>query len=241
MVDRKVNHQIKGVGIFIAAILMIGAIALGTADAVTTQNLLTNPGAESGDLSGWTILATGGNGWGIWGVDTTDYEGPYEGNYCFLTSYGWCKRGQEIDLQAKGYTEAQLDRSPHVQVEEWFGQANPYCRGRYYVKIELRDTNHKVITSWDSGEHYTTWRGIGLLSWDKLSHEFSNYGAGLRYIYWEDGGIDEKYWAGYYGAKLDSASLTLAADVPACTPLGLIALVALLSAIAAVTLVQKRR
>jgi hypothetical protein len=238
---RKMNHRIKWAWMFIAAILMTVASAPRTADAVPTHNLLTNPGAESGDLSGWAILANGGNGWGIWGVDTTAYEGPHEGNHCFLTSYSWCKRSQEIDLQARGYTEAQLDGSPHVKVEEWFGQANPYCRGRYYLKIELRDTNHTVITSWDSGEHYTTWRGNGLLSWDKLSHEFSNYGTGLRYIYWEDGGIDEKWWAGYYGAKLDSASLTLAEEVPTLTATGLVALVSLLSAIAAVAIVRKRR
>ncbi len=130
-----------------------------------------------------------------------------------MTSYEWCKRSQEVDLLAKGYTEAQLDAAPTVNVEEWFGQANPYDRGIYYLKVELRDKNHNVIASWNSGELYTTWRGSGPASWDQLSHEFSGYGPGLRYIYWEDGGKDENWWAGYYGAKLDAASATL--TVPA--------------------------
>jgi len=170
------------------------------------QNILTNPDAETGDMSGWTIIANGGDGWKV-----DEYgSGPYEGTYSFRTSYEWCKRSQEVDLLAKGYTEAQLDTAPTVCAKEWFGQANPYCKGRYYLKVELRDEDHNAIASWDSGVHWTTWRGSGPASWDQLSHDFSGYGPGLRYIYWEDGGTDEKWWKWWYGAKLDAASLIVA-------------------------------
>jgi hypothetical protein len=230
------------------ALIALAAIVIAsvfTVNAVAAQNLLTNPDAETGDMSGWTIIANGGNGWAIWGVDTTAYAGPYEGNHCFLTSYEWCKRSQEIDLLAKGYTKAQLDAAPIVNVEEWFGQANQYCRGRYYLKVELRDKDHNVIASWDSGGHWTIWRGSGAASWDQLSHEFSDYGSGLRYIYWEDGGKDENRWAGWYGAKLDAASLTTptvtptTVSAPAITPIGILALVGLLS-IFAVSRIRRR-
>ncbi|MCK5559500.1 MAG: hypothetical protein KAJ51_02860, partial [Thermoplasmata archaeon] len=163
----------------------------------TNPNLLTNPGAESGSMSGWNILADGGNGWRATG-------GGYEGNYHFLTSYSWCKRYQELDLLTKGYSTDQLNASPTIYAEEWFCGSSPNYGDSYYLKVELRDGNHNPIASYDSGTNKAT------TSWQKLSHTFSNYGSGLRYIYWEDGGDDAEYWRGYYGARLDAAFLTIA-------------------------------
>jgi len=222
------------------ALIVLAAIVIAsvfTVNAVSAQNLLTNPGAETGDMSGWTIIANGGDGWRVGTIG--EYEGPYEGDYYFGTSYEWCKRSQEVDLLAKGYTEAQLDAAPTVCAKEWFGQGNPYDRGKYYLKVELRDKDHNAIASWDSGEHWTTWRGSGAASWDQLTRDFSDYGPGLRYIYWEDGGKDENWWGHWYGAKLDAASLTTTVPVPAITPIGILALVGLLSIIA-VSRIQRR-
>jgi len=231
----------KRIALIVLAAILIASVS--TVNAVAAQNLLTNPGAETGDMSGWTIIEDGGNGWGIWGVDTTDYEGPYEGNHCFLTSYDWCKRSQEIDMLAKGYTEAQLDSAPTVKVEEWFGPANQYCRGMYYLNVELRDKDHKTIAYWNSGKHNnTTWRGNGAANWDRLSHDFSGYGPGLRYIYWEDGGKAEKVWAGYYGAKLDAASLTTSLpQVPEYNVIGLLALIGILTVTLVSTIRRKKK
>jgi hypothetical protein len=53
-------------------------------------NLLTNPGAETGDMSGWNILQNGGNGWAV-------QTGGYEGSQTFVTSYAWGKRSQTVD------------------------------------------------------------------------------------------------------------------------------------------------
>ncbi len=216
-------------------------VSLFSVNAVAAQNLLENPGAETGDMSGWTIIANGGDGWGIWGVDTTGYGGPYDGIHCFLTSYEWCNRSQEIDLLAKGYTEAQLDSASTVKVGEWFGQANQYCGGMYYLNVELRDEDHNVIAYWNSGVHNTTWRGNGAASWDQLSHDFSGYGPGLRYIYWEDGSKDENWWEGYYGAKLDAASVTIAAQVPEYNVFGLLALLGILAVVLTGTLKKRKK
>ncbi|NOZ78146.1 MAG: hypothetical protein GXP48_02980 [Acidobacteria bacterium] len=169
------------------------------------QNLLANPGAEAGDMSGWTIIANGGVGWGIWGVDTTDFKPPRTGDHCFLTSYGWDKRSQEIDLLAKGYQPSYLDSAPRVRVSEWFLQPNPYDTSRYYLHVELRDANHNALATWDTGVQTLAQPGV----WYKISHEFTNYPAGVRYIYWEDGGIDSNGWNRYYGAEMDDAALEL--------------------------------
>jgi len=38
-------------------------VLLASADLHAAGNLLTNPGAEAGDASGWTNVVNGGNGW----------------------------------------------------------------------------------------------------------------------------------------------------------------------------------
>lgn len=169
------------------------------------NNLLANPGAETGDMSGWTILQNGGDGWAT-------INDPQAGSKSFITSYNLATRSQLIDLVAKGYTAQQLDQSPTINAEEWFkgfvdandpNSKDSFSLDKYYLKVELRDANQNVITSWDSGLQTAN------ANWQKLSHTFSNYGAGVRYIYWEDGGDDAEYWAGHYGAQMDNASLTI--------------------------------
>ena len=70
------------------------------------------------------------------------------------------------------------------------GSARPSAIAAEYnnLKVELRDENHNVIASWDSGEQTTTMNGVNGTSWVQLAHTFSDYGPGVRYIYWEDGG-----------------------------------------------------
>lgn len=201
--------------VFMMSFIVLATCLVFAVSSVTAQNLLTNPGAEAGNMAGWSVLSNGGNGWGIWGVDTFAYEGPRSGNNCFLTSYGWDTRSQLIDLLSMGHVPASLDTAPPVQVEEWFGQANPYDIGQFYLKVELRDINQNVIASYNSGTQQTTWNGSGPASWSSLSHTFTGYGPGLRYIYWEDGGKDSNVWGGYYGAKLDDALLAMCIPPPA--------------------------
>ena len=84
-----------------------------------------------------------------------------------------------------------------------------------YLKVELRDAHHNVIASYETGtfqcpDNNGKWWG----PWVPQQHIFSNYGPGLRYIYFEDGGKDREYWAGYYGTRLDAAHVYLIPAVP---------------------------
>ncbi len=45
--------------------------------------------------------------------------------------------------------------------------------------------------------------------WFEMSHTFTGYPPGLRSIYFEDGGQDSEWWAGFYGPRLDDASVIL--------------------------------
>lgn len=225
--------------IVLAATLFVSVFSV---NAVAAKNLLTNPGAETGDMSGWTIKPEKPDHGETWGVR----DSGYEGNHSFSTSYKWCKRSQEIDLLAKGYSEAQLDAVPTINVEEWFAgygsvwddpdHHRDYC----YLNVELRDRYHHAIASYDSGMFQTS-PGSGWFGpWEQRSHIFTGYGSGLRYIYFEDGGKDWEDLDGQYGPALDAASVTLTVQVPEYNVFGLLALIGILTVIL-VSAIRKKR
>lgn len=172
-------------------------LAAGTVCAGPVHvNLLTNPGGETGDMSGWSVIENGGNGWAVTGSPV------HSDSYAFVTSYQWGKRYQEIDLFAAGFSAGELALAPDIAVSEWFGSRGDSA-AQYYMKVELRDSDRNQIAVWDTGT-LTQAAGAG---WIEQSHVFSDYGNSVRYVYFEDGGISVNYWAGHYGAHLDDASV----------------------------------
>jgi PKD repeat protein len=178
------------------------------ASSAHAQNLLTNPSAETGDVSGWDIIANGASGWGAF-TGPPILGGGIDGGYMFTTDNAWCKRSQTIDLIAKGYSEAALNAAPDIVVSEWFhGYSTdnpPNDVDTAYLRVELRDASHTLIATqyYDSGEFLTT------SDWVEKTHTFTGYGTGLRYIYWEDGGLGAESAGPTDGALLDAASLTI--------------------------------
>lgn len=43
----------------------------------------------------------------------------------------------------------------------------------------------------------------------QVSNTFSDYGPGLRFISFEHGGKDDKYWDGWYGVRVTGSSVTV--------------------------------
>jgi hypothetical protein len=163
-------------------------------------NLLVNGSGQAGNLSGWSILANGGNGWTIAGGSLLD--GPYG----FITSYDWGRRSQEVDLVAAGYTPSALDAQPPIAVREWYHGAWP-DPDRYYFRAELRDVNHAPLASFLVGSQASP--VTATFAWQVAAHTFTNYGPGARYVYIEDGGDDSEWWLGHYGTMIDSASVAI--------------------------------
>jgi hypothetical protein len=185
------------------------ALVLHTA-AHAGVNLLANPSAQNGATNGWSVVANGGDGWTTRG-DSADGDGT-----CFITSYAWCTRSQTIDLLSAGYTPEFLDSSPPVLVREFFKGFNNVSDS-YFLRVELRDVNGIALDSWEAGNQTAPLTATG--SWEIQEHRFEDYPAGVREIYWEDGGDDAEFWAGHYGTLLDGAELTF--DDPAPTALHL--------------------
>ncbi|MFT6098593.1 MAG: hypothetical protein ACJAYF_001135 [Arenicella sp.] len=163
------------------------------------NNLLDNPNAEAGNMTGWTILEDGGNGWRAVTNANTSLNG-------FQTSHRWAKREQIVNLMDMGFSAAILDKAPPILISEAFGKR--FCADQYFLDIELLGANQQVLKTWSSGvrEHENTvceWRAYQ----EFLEQKLSNYGAGVRYIRWRDGGKDTEGWGGHYGAQLENAYL----------------------------------
>jgi hypothetical protein len=191
----------------VAGLLGWWLLATPAGAALPTGNLLVNGSGSAGLGTGWTVLAGGGDGWlhnAAGGFDATPGF--------FITSYGWCRRSQVVDLIALGATAAELDTNPPViRVSEAIGGYNQGGSGdRYYLRVELRGEANNVIAAWDGGTQTTPRTATG--PWVLEQAEFKNYGPGVRYIYFEDGGYDYGYWAGHYGTYHDAATILLVTD-----------------------------
>ncbi len=185
----------------LCACLLAGFAAVPVGAAIPAGvNLLTNGSATDGATTGWNIIAAGGNGWATGGG--TGYDGV--GGY-FITSFGLCQRSQTIDLLAAGATEAELDAAPPIRVSEAISSYLNNLADTYYIRVELRDASGTPVATWDAGTAAA--RKTAPSSWILESHEFREYGPGVRTIYFEDGGIDVGYWAGHYGTYHDAATV----------------------------------
>lgn len=166
------------------------------------ENLLVNGSGQDVIEAGWTVLGAGGDGW------TRQPSGGFDDHPgYFVTSFGWCIRSQTIDLVAVGIAAAELDAAPEIHVGEAFsayiGGGIQAAQDRYFLKVQLLGEDKQVLHEWAAGSQAA---GIEVGSeWVEESHEFTDYGPGVRYIYFEDGGIDVGFWRGFYGTYHDAA------------------------------------
>ncbi len=209
------KHKFASKFVVLSVLLALMFSAIGTAPAQAVDaapwdtNLVINPGAETGDHSGWS-----GNT-GSWAISADSHQGSRS----FITTHSWITRYQEIDLLAAGFTAGDLDSAPTVMVGEWFkgfncgGGCNP--ADQYYFKVELRNAAQMPIASWNVGTQASPVTATA--TWTEQTHTFSSYGSGLRYIYLEDGGKDIEGWSGFYGTIMDDAYAMLLTGNPIAT------------------------
>ncbi|MFM2161408.1 MAG: hypothetical protein RLZZ383_920 [Pseudomonadota bacterium] len=173
--------------------------------ALEGLNLLVNPGNETGDLTGWTVLTTGGDGLAALA------SGPHTGTFAAGTSYGFSDRGQLIDLLAAGFSADMLDAVPRVHVETWVREM---CTtgDSYELEITLLDAAGAVLaTRALSGTLNNGVLGCDYAddTWQLFAFDLVGYPAGVRTISYREGGDDAEFWAGHYGVFFDDAVVAL--------------------------------
>lgn len=173
-----------------------------------TKELKSASSGRHAGPRGW-----GGDGWSIeeWirrdEAKDQDVLKENEGS-CknYVTSYYWCCRWQLIDLDKHGFTPEVMDTiQPPIFVSEWFC-ARWDCGSIFKIKVVLLDKDFKFVKVYEHSEETKQWEG-GELGWRKVEHIFREYGAGVRYVLFVDGGKDTKWWAGHYGSKMAAANV----------------------------------
>ncbi|XP_068934432.1 F-box only protein 2 [Petaurus breviceps papuanus] len=172
------------------------------------RNLLKNVFGED-EFEAWEEVETGGDGWkveeipGDCGCDFPEDENVKK---YFVTSYEWCRKAQVVDLWAEGYWEELLDTNqPSIVVKDWYSsRSDASCL--YELWVKLLSKNEDVVAEYKSE---TVALHHGLSGWHEISHTFTNYGPGVRFVRFEHGGQDQVYWKGWFGVRVTNSSVTV--------------------------------
>ncbi|MFZ2724938.1 MAG: DUF4347 domain-containing protein, partial [Methylococcaceae bacterium] len=188
-----------------------GAIFDDASVNIALPNLLANPNFETSSLiDGWTVT-NGGDGWAI-------SNQTHNGGQAFISSYDWCSLSQDIDLVSKGYASNYLDSAPTIDVGTYvkgYSGDNGYWndsgfKDYYQVIVSLLDANRNVISTYDTGVQQAN----ANKDWTHITHSFSHYGTGVRYVSFVESGKSVEHQAGNYGAIFDDASVQLPSKLP---------------------------
>ncbi|NWH61431.1 FBX6 protein, partial [Geococcyx californianus] len=125
----------------------------------------------------------------------------------FVTSYGPCFKSQLITLQNEGYWNQLMDeKRPEIVVKDWYA-ARFDCGCRYELTVRLLSEDYLVLEEFHPEPVVIEQWSDAM--WREISHTFQNYPAGVRYIWFQHGGQDTQYWAGWYGIRVTNSSITI--------------------------------
>ncbi|XP_016073386.1 PREDICTED: F-box only protein 6 [Miniopterus natalensis] len=172
------------------------------------RNLLRNPCAEEG-MRSWKIDENGGDCWKVEslpGAHGKDFPDSKVRNY-FVTSYALCLKSQMVDLKAKGYWEELMDVfRPDIVVKDWFA-ARADCGCTYNIKVQLLSANNIPLASFEPPP--VTIEQWSDATWTEVSYTFSDYPPGVRHVFFQHGGKDTQFWAGWYGPRVTNSSIII--------------------------------
>ncbi|XP_071317508.1 F-box only protein 50 [Trachinotus anak] len=127
-----------------------------------------------GDFSGWTTSVE------VLPYDTSGI--PAGAVVCELPQYSWFSMEQVVDLKAEGLWEELLDEfQPEIVIQDWYeeSQLHDYI---YQLHVKLLGADKSTVLS----EHTVSPkedRSTYSHTWKEVSHVFSKYGPGVRYIH----------------------------------------------------------
>ncbi|XP_006004332.1 F-box only protein 2 [Latimeria chalumnae] len=170
------------------------------------RNLIQNPCGQDG-LESWQITENGGDMWKVLELPgDCGREFPNKtASQCFVASYEWCKKYQLVDLLAAGYWEEMLDTvQPDIVIKDWYA-ARSDCGCVYLLSVQLLSDTENVIQEFLPEEIVIN--QFSDANWHEISHTFSKYGPGVRYIKFEHGGKDNQFWNGWFGPRITNSTI----------------------------------
>ncbi|NXV72915.1 FBX6 protein, partial [Atlantisia rogersi] len=157
----------------------------------------------------WKLDNNEGDKWKIEampGAHGTEHPDPKVHKY-FVTSYGSCLKSQLITLQKEGYWNELMDeKRPEIVVKDWYA-ARFDCGCCYELTVRLLSKDYIVLEEFHPAPVVIEqWSDA---KWREITHTFRDYPAGVRYIWFQHGGQDTQFWAGWYGIRVTNTSITI--------------------------------
>ncbi|EHH30018.1 hypothetical protein EGK_10585, partial [Macaca mulatta] len=117
----------------------------------------------------------------------------------------WCSKRQLVDLVMEGVWQELLDSAQiEICVADWWG-ARENCGCVYQLRVRLLDVYEKEVVKFSaSPDPVLQWTERGCR---QVSHVFTNFGKGIRYVSFEQYGRDVSSWVGHYGALVTHSSV----------------------------------
>ncbi|KAG9481902.1 F-box only protein 2 [Eleutherodactylus coqui] len=171
------------------------------------KNLIKNPCGEE-ELEHWEDVEHGGDGWKVEEVPGDCGAAFPSDGICkyFATSFECCSKTQVIDLLKEEYTAEMLDAQPKIVVSDWYA-ARTDAGCLYELKVQLLSDCREVISEYTSENITIPGNTDG--AWQEISHTFSDYGQGVRFIQFTHSGQDSVYWKGWFGVRMTNSSVTI--------------------------------
>ncbi|KAM9384868.1 F-box only protein 50-like [Pholidichthys leucotaenia] len=152
-----------------------------------------------GDFTGWT----------------TDVEVlPYDrGNIpegvviCALPRYSWFTMEQIVDLKAEGLWEELLDEfQPEIVIQDSYEESQLH-KNIYQLNVKLLGADKSTVIS-EHSVSPTEDCSVYSHSWKEVSHVFSRYGHGLRYIHFLHR-VKNSFLNGFHQTRVTGSSVTV--------------------------------
>ncbi|XP_027834064.1 F-box only protein 17 isoform X1 [Ovis aries] len=165
------------------------------------RNLIFNSCGEQG-FRGWEV-EHGGNGWAVEKNLIMMPGAPSQ--TCFVTSFEWCFKRQLVDLVMEGVWQELLDSAQiEICVADWWG-ARENCGCIYRLRVRLLDVYENEVVKFSASPNpVLQWTERGCR---QVSHVFTNFGKGIRYVSFEQYGRDTRSWVGHYGTLVTHSSV----------------------------------
>ncbi|XP_068577272.1 F-box only protein 50 isoform X3 [Cebidichthys violaceus] len=150
-----------------------------------------------GDFSGWTTS-----------TETLPYDSsgiPAGAVVCQLPRYSWFTMEQVVDLKAEGLWEELLDDfQPEIVIQDWYEESQLH-KSIYELHVKLLGADKSTVIS-EHTANPTEDCSAYSHNWKEVSHVFSGYGPGVRYVHFQHR-LKNQFLNGFYATLSSDSSV----------------------------------
>ncbi|KAL7838719.1 hypothetical protein AOLI_G00271230 [Acnodon oligacanthus] len=153
----------------------------------------------TGDFSGWSTSTE------VLPYDTSGI--PPGVVVCHLPQFRWFSMEQRIDLKAEGLWDELLDNfQPDIAIEDWYEESQLHA-SIYELNVKLLAADGQTVikehtcSPTENLENYSH-------NWKKVSHVFSGYGPGVRYICFHHK-LKNQFMLEFFGTLVTDSSVVI--------------------------------